>query len=203
MPSHHRPQSKQSPRQRSSRRSPQPPGHRSPLPCGPPRQLPDLSRRRSPTQISDAAARLLSAAHRLHPSAQRPRQPGRGQPRRPPTRAAILCGRNRQDADEKMAAISGRRHFKRQPQRSQLPPAPKPKPLSHHARNPHLPSGLVSFPGSRRLARAGEKAREGGEGRGAGDRGRGGEGGSARGTASLRVTTAGTATARHFPPQPP
>lgn len=66
-----------------------------------------------------------------------------------------------------------------------------------------FPKALSASPGPGGYQGQGKRQEKGREGKGAGDRGWGGEGGSARDRASLRVTTAGAATAQHFPPPPP
>lgn len=101
-----------------------------------------------------------------------------------------------------MAATSGSRHFKRRLQ--QYPFSPGPRPFSP-ATPAFLtfPKALSASPGPGGYQGQGKRQEKGGEGKGAGERGWGGEGGSARDRASLRVTTAGAATARHFPLPPP
>lgn len=138
-----------------------------------------------------------TSARRLHLSAQRPR---REQPEPPAAPAAILCTRKR-EADEKMAATRPAAILSGGCSGIRSLPGPDRSPATPELLT--FPKALSASPGPGGYQGQGKRQEKGREGKGAGDRGWGGEGGSARGRASLRVTTAEAATARHCPPPPP
>lgn len=138
-----------------------------------------------------------ASAQRLRLSAQYPRC---GQREPPPAPAAILCERKR-EADEKMAATRPAAILRGGCSGIRSVPGPNRSPATPELLT--FPKALSASPGPGGYQGQGKRQEKGREGKGAGDRGWGGEGGSARGRASLRVTTAEAATARRCPPPPP
>lgn len=139
-----------------------------------------------------------ASAQRLRLSAQYPRC---GQREPPPAPAAILCERKREEADEKMAATRPAAILRGGCSGIRSVPGPNRSPATPELLT--FPKALSASPGPGGYQGQGKRQEKGREGKGAGDRGWGGEGGSARGRASLRVTTAEAATARRCPPPPP
>lgn len=150
--------------------------------------------------LSAAPPGPAGAAELLRPLTRRRRGSHSRQREQPPARAAILCG----DTDKQLTRKW--RPLEQPPSWAAAVPAhSRPQTRASPATLAFLtfPKALSASPGPGGYQGQGKRQEKGGEGKGAGDRGWGGEGGSARDRASLRVTTAAAAPARCFPPPPP